>query len=537
MRDRFNDLAQNRYEPYDSNFRGGRGRGGFGGRGRGRGGGSRGGYRNNNDNNFESSAKYERIDEPEEKLFNKANTGINFDKYDDIPVEVFGVDAPNAVDRFSDADLDTLIQDNIERCGYTKPTPIQKHCIPIVQAGRDLMACAQTGSGKTAAFLLPVINALMKQGLHKNRDRFNRKQANPRLLVLAPTRELCQQIYDEARKFTYRTNLKSVVVFGGASRDQQQRQLNYGCDLLFATPGRLKDFCDSGVITFSDIKYLVLDEADRMLDMGFEPQIRNIVSERDMPQKGDRVTLLYSATFPPTAQKMALDFLTNEIFVQVGIIGAATDNVKQEFLQVEEEEKDKELLRILKQIDRSERVLIFCATKRIVTKVETLLNENGYACAGIHGDKTQAQRDRAIRQYKSGEINYLIGTDVAQRGLDIPKISYVINYDLPYEIDSYVHRIGRAGRAGHTGIAYNFYNKFDAVLAKDLIKILDHAKMEVPEYIKEHSEYPHYKVRQLFSDQECIRMGKKGSGFRGGRGGGRGRGRGGFGRGRGRGGY
>ncbi|KAG2394169.1 hypothetical protein C9374_003933 [Naegleria lovaniensis] len=462
-----------------------------------------------------TSSDYVRDDEPEEALFAKKNTGINFDKYENIPIEVFGRDPPTPITTFDEAQLHELLMNNIVKSGYTKPTPIQKHSLPaIITSKRDMMACAQTGSGKTAAFLLPIINSLLQAGIHKDRKRFNPYKGTPKAVILAPTRELCQQIYDECRKFLFQTYLKTVVVYGGASSGYQMKQLERGVDILVGTPGRMNDFIQRGKLDMSGVQYLVLDEADRMLDMGFEPQIRSIVEGSGMPPKGQRLTLLYSATFPKETQKLALDFLHDELFVQVGVIGGTTENITQKFFQVSAKEKKDKLVEVLSE-HKTEKTLVFVQQKSTCDQLYEHLTPLGFKCCVIHGDKDQRTRERSLRQFKEGYSTILIATDVAARGLDIEKVTHVVNYDLPKEIDSYVHRIGRTGRVGNLGQATALFDpEEDSKLCRDLLKILKDANQEVPDYIENAAFNP-------FSG--------KGGSFRGGRGrGGYGGGRGGF---------
>jgi ATP-dependent RNA helicase DDX3X len=264
----------------------------------------------------------------------KQHTGINFEKYDDIPVEASGQDVPEPVHQFTTPPLDEHLCRNIELAHYKVPTPVQKYSIPIVSNGRDLMACAQTGSGKTGGFLFPILSQAFLNGPSpvpaNAAGQFGRqRKAYPTSLILAPTRELVSQIFDESRKFAYRSWVRPCVVYGGADIGSQLRQIERGCDLLVATPGRLVDLIERGRISLQNIKYLVLDEADRMLDMGFEPQIRRIVEGEDMPQVQDRQTLMFSATFPRDIQMLARDFLKDYIFLSVGRVGSTSENITQ----------------------------------------------------------------------------------------------------------------------------------------------------------------------------------------------------------------
>ncbi|KAG1368795.1 putative DEAD-box ATP-dependent RNA helicase 37 [Cocos nucifera] len=285
-------------------------------------------------------------DETTEPEFDgQENTGINFDAYEDIPVETSGDNVPPPVGTFAEIDLGQALNENIRRCKYVKPTPVQRHAIPISLAGRDLMACAQTGSGKTAAFCFPIINGIMR-GQPAQRPR-GMRTVYPLALILSPTRELSVQIHEEARKFSYQTGVRVVVAYGGAPINQQLRELERGVDILVATPGRLVDLLERARVSLQMIRYLALDEADRMLDMGFEPQIRRIVEQMDMPPRGVRQTMLFSATFPKEIQRLASDFLSNYIFLAVGRVGSSTDLIVQRVEYVLESDKRSHLMDLL----------------------------------------------------------------------------------------------------------------------------------------------------------------------------------------------
>jgi len=409
-----------------------------------------------------------------------ANTGINFDQYDEIPVEANGEGVPPAIKWFSEIDLGDIVGRNIDLARYNKPTPVQKFAIPIVMEKRDLMACAQTGSGKTAAFLFPLISSMLYDGpppIEPNLG-VGVKKTYPTSLILAPTRELACQIFEEARKFSYGSPVRPVVVYGGTEIRPQINDLEKGCDLLVATPGRLVDFLERCRISLSHVKYLVLDEADRMLDMGFEPQIRRIVETEDMPDCSSRQTLMFSATFPKEIQRLAGDFLRNYIFLTVGRVGSATQNVIQKFELVHENEKRTLLLTLLQRMEGL--TLVFVETKRAADSLEDFLCSHGLNATSIHGDRTQQERESALRSFKDQRTSVLVATDVAARGLDILNVFHVINYDMPQNIDDYVHRIGRTGRAGHTGYATAFIAEKNFNILPELKDILIHANQEVP---------------------------------------------------------
>lgn len=417
----------------------------------------------------------------------KQHTGINFEKYDDIPVEASGNDVPEPILQFEHPPLDEHLLSNIELAGYKTPTPVQKYSIPIVINGRDLMACAQTGSGKTGGFLFPILHQSFTYGpspVPVPVGGYERqRKAYPTALILAPTRELVSQIYDEARKFAYRSWVRTCVVYGGADIGFQLRQIERGCDLLVATPGRLVDLIERGRISLCNIKYLVLDEADRMLDMGFEPQIRRIVEGEDMPPTGERQTLMFSATFPRDIQILAQDFLTGYIFLSVGRVGSTSENITQKIEYVEDIDKRSVLLDIL-HVSGNGLTLIFVETKRMADSLSDFLINQNFPATSIHGDRTQREREHALENFRKGTTPILVATAVAARGLDIPNVMHVINYDLPTDIDDYVHRIGRTGRAGNTGIATAFFNRGNRGIVRDLINLLKEANQEVPSFLE-----------------------------------------------------
>ncbi|EAW10233.1 DEAD/DEAH box helicase [Aspergillus clavatus NRRL 1] len=443
----------------------------------------------------------------------KQSTGINFANYDDIPVEASGQDVPEPVNAFTNPPLDDHLISNIKLARYQTPTPVQKYSIPIVMNGRDLMACAQTGSGKTGGFLFPILSQAFQKGpsavpaqASGQMSYGRQRKAYPTSLILAPTRELVSQIFDEARKFAYRSWVRPCVVYGGADIGSQLRQIERGCDLLVATPGRLVDLIERGRISLVNINYLVLDEADRMLDMGFEPQIRRIVEGEDMPSVNERQTLMFSATFPRDIQMLARDFLKDYVFLSVGRVGSTSENITQKVEYVEDVDKRSVLLDILHTHGTSGLTLIFVETKRMADALSDFLINQRFPATAIHGDRTQRERERALEMFRSARCPILVATAVAARGLDIPNVTHVINYDLPTDIDDYVHRIGRTGRAGNTGIATAFFNRGNRGVVRELIDLLKEAHQEVPSFLES--------------------IAREGSGY-GGRGGRGGRGRGG----------
>ncbi|KAJ9116166.1 DEAD-box ATP-dependent RNA helicase [Naganishia adeliensis] len=432
----------------------------------------------------------------EKELYGEVNdgihqsSGINFDKYADIPVEATGSGVPDPLTEFTSPPIDPVLLDNIKLAHYTTPTPVQKYSIPIVANNRDLMACAQTGSGKTGGFLFPILNALFQTGPSAPpmdtapNSYSSRRKVYPSALILAPTRELVSQIYEEARKFAYRSWVRPAVVYGGADIGTQIRTIERGCDLLAATPGRLVDLIDRGKISLANIKYLVLDEADRMLDMGFEPQIRQIIEQQDMPGVQDRQTLMFSATFPREIQSLARDFLKDYVFLSVGRVGSTSENIQQRVEFVEDNDKRSLLLDVIS-AEPDGLTLVFVETKRMADTLCDFLCHAGVVAAAIHGDRTQREREWALQQFKSGRAPILVATAVAARGLDIPNVKHVILYDLPSDISEYTHRIGRTGRAGNTGISTAFYNRGNNGIGRDLIELLKEANQEVPSWLGE----------------------------------------------------
>eukprot|EP00762_Andalucia_godoyi_P006163 ANDGO_01693.mRNA.1 ATP-dependent RNA helicase DED1 len=448
----------------------------------------------------------------EEELFGSSlSAGINFDRYEDIPVETTGHDVPPAIDSFADLHLGQTLMDNIQRARFDKPTPVQKNAIPIVVAGRDLMACAQTGSGKTGAFLFPIISRMMVEGPPPLPETFDSRRVYPVALVLAPTRELATQIHQEARKFTFKSGMRSVVVYGGAEIRDQFRELEIGCDILVATPGRLADMMDRGRVSLACIRFLILDEADRMLDMGFEPQIRQIVEEADMPVSGVRQTLMFSATFPKEIQRLAGDFLKDYVFLTVGRVGSTTDFITQKIEFVPESDKHDTLLATISLVEGL--TLVFVETKQRADSLEDFLYRAGHRCTSIHGDRSQREREDALLMFRTGRVNILVATDVAARGLDISNVKHVINFDLPSDIDAYVHRIGRTGRAGNTGFATSFYTEKNRNIITELLEIMQESNQPIPPWMND--------------ELRAAGFGSGGYGGRGGRYGGGGGGRGG----------
>ncbi|XP_068523507.1 probable ATP-dependent RNA helicase DDX4 isoform X5 [Anas acuta] len=419
----------------------------------------------------------------EETIFARYQTGINFDKYDENIVEVSGLDPPAPLMSFEEASLCQTLNKNVARAGYSKLTPVQKYSIPIILAGRDLMACAQTGSGKTAAFLLPIVAQMMRDGVTASSFK---KQQEPECIIVAPTRELINQIFLEARKFVYGTCIRPVVIYGGTQTGHSIRQIMQGCNILCATPGRLLDIIGKEKIGLCELKYLVLDEADRMLDMGFGLDMKKLISSPDMPSKENRQTLMFSATFPEEVQRLAGEFLKMDyLFVVVGHVGGACSDVQQSILLVPQYSKRDKLIEIL-HMTGNERTMVFVETKKKADYIAAFLCQENIPTTSIHGDREQREREVALQDFRSGKCPVLVATSVAARGLDIENVQHVINFDLPSTIEVYVHRIGRTGRCGNIGKAISFFdNGSDGHLAQPLVKVLSDAHQEVPVWLEE----------------------------------------------------
>lgn len=333
----------------------------------------------------------------------------------------------------------------VKACGYEEPTPIQRETIPPVLEGRDVLGCAQTGTGKTAAFALPIL-----QRLHTDRKQHQNRRSI-RALILTPTRELALQIMENFVDYGKNLPLRSCVIFGGVGQSPQVQQLRRGVDILVATPGRLNDLIGQGFIALDHIEIFVLDEADRMLDMGFIHDVKKVIAL--LPKK--RQTLFFSATMPAEVEKLALGILNEPVTVKVDPVSSTVDTIEQ-YLYLVDKANKKLLLADLLNKPEVESALVFTRTKHGADRVVRELSRAGINARAIHGDKSQNVRQEALAQFKSGKVKVMIATDIAARGIDIAGLSHVVNYDLPNEPESYVHRIGRTGRAGHEGVAISF---------------------------------------------------------------------------------
>ncbi|ESW07550.1 hypothetical protein PHAVU_010G139400 [Phaseolus vulgaris] len=384
-------------------------------------------------------------------------------------ITVEGRDIPKPVKTFQDAGFPEYVLQEITKAGFTEPTPIQSQGWPMALKGRDLIGIAETGSGKTLAYLLPAI-------VHVNAQPILDPGDGPIVLVLAPTRELAVQIQQEATKFGASSRIKSTCIYGGVPKGPQVRDLQKGVEIVIATPGRLIDMLESNHTNLQRVTYLVLDEADRMLDMGFDPQLRKIVSQI----RPDRQTLYWSATWPKEVEQLARKFLYNPYKVIIGSEDLKANHAIRQYVDiVSEKQKYDKLVKLLEDIMDGSRILIFMDTKKGCDQITRQLRMDGWPALSIHGDKSQAERDWVLSEFKSGKSPIMTATDVAARGLDVKDVKYVINYDFPGSLEDYVHRIGRTGRAGAKGTAYTFFTAANARFAKELIAILEEAGQKV----------------------------------------------------------
>ncbi|EYU21378.1 hypothetical protein MIMGU_mgv1a004869mg [Erythranthe guttata] len=384
-------------------------------------------------------------------------------------ITVEGKDVPKPVKSFDDVGFPDYVMQEVVKAGFTEPTPIQAQGWPMALKGRDLIGIAETGSGKTIAYLLPAI-------VHVNAQPFLAPGDGPIVLVLAPTRELAVQIQQEATKFGASSKIKSTCIYGGVPKGPQVRDLQKGVEVVIATPGRLIDMLESHHTNLRRVTYLVLDEADRMLDMGFEPQIRKIVDQI----RPDRQTLYWSATWPKEVEQLARRSLFNPYKVTIGSPDLKANHaIRQHVEIVSENQKYNKLVKLLEDIMDGSRILIFMDTKKGCDQITRQLRMDGWPALSIHGDKSQAERDWVLSEFRAGKSPIMTATDVAARGLDVKDVKYVINYDFPGSLEDYVHRIGRTGRAGAKGTAYTYFTVANARFAKDLINILEEAGQKV----------------------------------------------------------
>ena len=367
---------------------------------------------------------------------------------------------------FKDLEIIDPILKALEAKGYTHPTPIQEQSIPILLRGKDLLGCAQTGTGKTAAFAIPIIQMMAED------PRRNDNKRTIKSLIVTPTRELAIQIGDNFRQYGQYTGLRGTVIFGGVSQHKQTNALRKGIDILVATPGRLLDLIDQGFISLSNIEYFVLDEADHMLDMGFIHSIKKIIAL--LPEK--RQSLFFSATMPPNIVTLTKKILTSPEKVTIQPEQATAERVEQAIYFVTKQDKIKLLTHVIKE-RKVDSCLVFSRTKHGANKIVRLLDRNGIRGEAIHGNKSQVARQRALKNFKDGRTNVLVATDIAARGIDVEDLELVVNYDLPNISETYVHRIGRTGRARASGVAISFCNAEERAYLRDIEKLI---KQKIP---------------------------------------------------------
>ncbi|GMH33579.1 hypothetical protein BSKO_01413 [Bryopsis sp. KO-2023] len=453
---------------------GGYGGGGYGGYG---GQGGQGGYGERDLNDVQLQAEdYSGISDFQKNFYQEHPTVTSRSEEEvarfrfERQIAVEPPNAPRPIQSFEEVGFPDYIMAKIKEANFLEPTPIQAQSWPLALSGFDVVGLAETGSGKTIAYLLPAVVHLMNQADLAPGE-------GPICLVMAPTRELACQIQEECIKFGNHCGCKSLCVYGGAAKGPQIRELKTGIHILVATPGRLIDMLESRATNLRRITYLVLDEADRMLDMGFEPQIRKIVDQI----RPDRQTVLWSATWPKDVVEIAGEFLKDPVKVTIGSQELrANHNITQKFFIMAPYEKFGRLEELLNQEGDGRRILIFCQTKRNVDDVTRELRMKGWGALSIHGDKQQQEREWVLEEFKTGKSPILLATDVAARGLDVKDVKCVINYDMPMAGEDYVHRIGRTGRAGAHGTAYSFFTERDSRVAKPIIRVIEEAGQEVP---------------------------------------------------------
>jgi len=371
--------------------------------------------------------------------------------------------------KFNQFNLDARLFEGIKRAGFLDATPIQEKAIPIALAGHDMIATAQTGTGKTAAFILPILNKLLAGKLRHSRA-----------LIITPTRELAEQIHQTVKQLRPSKRIRSVSVYGGVGAASQIDMLRSGCEIIVACPGRLLDHLQNKHAKLQNIEFLVLDEADRMLDMGFLPDIKRIM--KYLPS--NRQSMLFSATFPKEIEDLAKKYLQNPKRIAIGISKPA-HTVSHTLYPVPNHLKRKLLVRILKQTD-TDSVLIFARTKHRTRRLAQQISKDGYQVTSLHGDRSQNQRQSALKGFKQGRYQIMVATDIAARGLDVNSISHVINYDMPDTADAYIHRIGRTGRAEQTGDAFTLCTPDDNVMVRKIEQIM---KQKLPRQKMENFDY------------------------------------------------
>ncbi|KOS21181.1 ATP-dependent RNA helicase DBP2 [Escovopsis weberi] len=394
---------------------------------------------------------------------------------------IAGREVPKPVETFDEAGFPRYVMDEVKAQGFPAPTAIQSQGWPMALSGRDVVGIAETGSGKTLTYCLPAIVHINAQPLLAPGD-------GPIVLILAPTRELAVQIQQEISKFGRSSRIRNTCVYGGVPKGPQIRDLSRGVEVCIATPGRLIDMLEAGKTNLRRVTYLVLDEADRMLDMGFEPQIRKIIEQI----RPDRQTLMWSATWPKEVRAMASDFLQDFIQVNIGSMDLSANHRITQIVEVvtEMEKRDRMIKHLEKTMENKEnKILIFVGTKRVADDITRFLRQDGWPALSIHGDKQQNERDWVLDQFKTGKSPIMVATDVASRGIDVRNITHVLNYDYPNNSEDYIHRIGRTGRAGANGTAITFFTTDNQKQARELVNVLQEAKQQIDPRLAEMARY------------------------------------------------
>ncbi|KAK6856864.1 ATP-dependent RNA helicase DED1 [Apiospora arundinis] len=443
------------------------------------------------------------VPELEDIIFGKpedrSKPGEQFDKIAQIEVQQEGMTRIMPIKTFDTAGLHPVMLKNVRMCGYQTPTPIQRYCIPAIKMGHDVIAIAQTGSGKTAAYLLPILNHLMGKAKKLAAPRpspdelvgdFTPVRAEPLVVIVVPTRELAVQIFNEARKFCYRTMLRPCVAYGGGPMRHQINQLIKGCDILIASPGRLIDFMERpNILTLRRVKYMVIDEADEMLHSDWEEEFNKILTGGEQ-EEGNVKYMLFSATFPAAVRNLAKTHLAeSHVRVRVGRIGSTHENIKQDIIWVDHTLKKQAIADLIYSLVPG-RTIIFVNNKRAADELDDHLFHKGLPVTSMHADRTQREREDAMRAFRTGKCPIMVTTGVSARGIDVKNIRHVINYDLPSVdhggITEYTHRIGRTGRIGNRGTAISFYTERDEPLAQLLTFTLLETKQEVPDFLQQY---------------------------------------------------
>ena len=380
--------------------------------------------------------------------------------------------------KFEDLKLHPTLLKAVKDQNYITPTAIQQKAIPLILNRKDVLGTAQTGTGKTAAFALPILHHLMNEKKEGNKSKI-------KALIVTPTRELAIQISENFTDYSKHNNIKNTVIYGGVKQIKQVKRLEAGVDVLIATPGRLLDLMGQGFISLKDVSYFVLDEADRMLDMGFINDIKKLLQK--LPNK--RQSLFFSATMPSNILNLSNTILNNPQKVAVHQVSTTADTIQQFIYYTNKSEKNDLLLHILKD-EKINQLLLFSRTKRGADRIVKRLSQQKIKSAAIHGDKSQPQRQKALQSFKNWEIRVLVATDIAARGIDIDKLSYVLNYDIPNEPETYVHRIGRCGRAGEEGISISICEPEENVFVKDIEKLIKKNIQEIKNHPFPQTEKP-----------------------------------------------